>query len=170
MKGEEVQWLRRCEMLCGDLDIDIAMMKECFETRVWNKTTHTHQAYVRNFVGRHWISDSEMDRLLDVTNRQYSDTICFAAKPNKLLCAFSQIQTNLESALGCGTRIKRILVAVHVGSEGNGKTCVSNGSKQGNHWCLLIIDLENKGAHYGILWDATYLTISSLPWRKILLC
>ena len=68
MEGEEVQWLKGCEMLCGELGIDIAMIKECFETKVWSKPTHTHQAYVRNFVGQRWISDSEMDRLPDITD------------------------------------------------------------------------------------------------------
>ena len=37
----------------------------------------------------HWISDFDMDTLFDITNKQYSDTICFASKPNNHLHAFT---------------------------------------------------------------------------------
>ena len=99
MESGEKNWLKGCEMLCGDLGIDIATIQHCFETWVWSKPMCTKHGYVRNFVGQRWISDAEMDKLLDVVNEQYSDTICFTVKPNKVLCAFSQIQSNLESIL-----------------------------------------------------------------------
>ena len=50
-------------------------------------------------MGKRWISDSDMDTLLDIANKQYNDTICFASKPNKHLHAFSQIQTKLETII-----------------------------------------------------------------------
>ena len=99
-------------------------------------------------MGNCWISDSDMDTLLDIANKQYSDTICFASKPNKQLRAFSQIQTKLETTLRYGLKIKRILITLHVGSEESG-TFISNGSMQGNHWSLLAIDIENKNAYCG---------------------
>ena len=43
---------------------------------------------------------------------------------------------------------KRILIALYVGSEDDGSTLISHGSKQGNLWSLAI-DIENKNAYYG---------------------
>ena len=114
---------------------------------MWSKSNE--QVNVRNFVGKCWVSDSETDRLLDVANKQYSDTVCFAHKPNKHLCAVTQIQKKLETIFSSGTNIKRILIALHVGSEDDGSTFISHDSKQGNHWSLLAIDIENKSAYYG---------------------
>ena len=117
-------------------------------------------------MGKCWISDSEMDRLLDLANKQYSDTICFASKPNRHLCAFSQIQTKLENIVKNGYRVKRILIALHVGSEDDDTTFISNGSKQGNHWSLLhvVINIENKSAYYGdsLGWSVPHNLVSSL--------
>ena len=73
-------------------------------------------------MGKRWISDSDMDTLLDIANKQYNDTICFASKPNKYLHAFSQIQTKLETTIRNGVEVKRILIALHVGSKDNGTT------------------------------------------------
>ena len=50
-------------------------------------------------MAKRWISDSDMFKLLDIANTLYSDTICFASKPNIHLHAFSQIQTKLETTL-----------------------------------------------------------------------
>ena len=38
-------------------------------------------------MGKPWISESDMDTLLDIANKQYNDIICFASKPNNHLCA-----------------------------------------------------------------------------------
>ena len=84
-------------------------------------------------MGKCWISDSDMDTLLDIANKQYNDTICFASKPNNHLCAFSQIQTKLETILKSRIKLKRILIVLHVGSKDNGTTFTSHGSMQGNH-------------------------------------
>ena len=48
---------------------------------------------------------------------------------------------------------KTILVAVHVGRRYYVCMYVSNGSKQGNHWCLLAIDLGELTIR--IIWDGT---------------
>ena len=79
-EGEEKVWLEGCESLCGD-GIDIAKIKRFFEARLWDKPNE--QVCGRNFVGNRWISDSDMDTVLDIANKQYSDTICFASKQNK---------------------------------------------------------------------------------------
>ena len=115
-------------------------------------------------MGKRWISDSDMDTLLDIANKQYNDTICFASKSNKQHCAFSQIQTKLETIIRNGIKIKRLLIALHVGSEDNGTTFISNGSMQGNHWSLLAIDVENKSTYYGdsLGWPVPYNLISVL--------
>ena len=89
IEGEEKEWLKGCESLCSRIGIDIAKIKQFFEARLWDKPNE--RVCGRNFVGNRWISDSDMDALLDIANKQYSDTICFASKPNKQLCAFSQI-------------------------------------------------------------------------------
>ena len=91
-----------------------------------------------------------MDTLLDIANKQYNDTICFASKLNKHLHAFSQIQTKLETIIRNGIKIKRILITLYVGSKDNVTTFVSHGSMQGNHWSLLAINVENKSAYYGL--------------------
>ena len=110
IEGEETEWLKGCESLCMNIGIDIAKIKRFFEAQVWSKSNE--QVYVRNFVEKRWVSDSEMDRLLDVANKQYSDTVCFAHKPNKHLCAVTQIQKKLETIFSSGTNIKRILIAL----------------------------------------------------------
>ena len=145
LEGEEREWLKGCESLCSTIGIDIAKIKQFFEAQVWDKSNG--RVCGRNFVGKRWISDSDMDTLLDIANKQYND---FASKPNKHLHAFSQIQTKLETIIRNGIKIKRILITLHVGSKDNGTTFVSHGSTQGNHWSLLAIDVENKSAYYAI--------------------
>ena len=160
MESEDKEWLIRCESFCNG--INIAKIKQFFEQQVWNKSNK--QVCGRNFVGKRWILDSDMDRLLDIANKQYNDTICFASKPSKHLCAFSQIQTKLENILSKGIKTRRILIALHVGRQEDGTTFISNGSLQGNHWSLLAIDVENKSAYYGdsLGWSVPYNLISAL--------
>ena len=162
LEGEERDWLEGCESLCSTTGISVAKIKRYFKAQVWDNSNG--QACGRNFVRERWISDFDMDTLFDITNKQYSDTICFASKPNNHLHAFSQIQTKLETTITNGIKIKRILIALHVGSKDNGTTFVSHGSMQGNHWSLLAIDIENRSAYYGdsLRWPVPYNLISAL--------
>lgn len=61
----------------------------------------------------------------------------------------------LETILSSGTKI---LIASHVGSEDDdGSTFISHGSKQGNHWSLLAINIEN---YY---WDSLAWPVPTQP-------
>ena len=123
----------------------MAKVEQFFESQVWDKSNK--RVCGRNFVGKRWISDSDMDTLLDIANKINS----------------TMIQTKLETILKSRIKLKRILIALHVESEDNGTTFVSHGSMQGNHWSLLAIDVENKSAYYGdsLMWPVSYM-ISAL--------
>ena len=60
--------------------------------------------------------------------------------------------------------IKKILIALHVGREDDGTTCLSNSLTQGNHWSLLTIDVESKSAYDGdsLGWPVPYNLMSAL--------
>ena len=162
LQGEEREWLRGCELLCRNTGIDIAKIKQFFEAQVWNKSNA--RLCGRNFVEKRWISDSDMEVLFDIANKQHNDTICFVSGPNKHLYAFSQLQKKLETTTRNGIKIKRVLIALHVGSKDNGTTFVSHGSMQGNHWSLLAINVENRSAYYGdsLRWPVPQNLISAL--------
>ena len=70
LKEEEKLWLKGCESICGNTGIDIAKIGWFFQTQIWDKSSG--QASGRNFVGKHWISDSDMDTQFDVANKQYT--------------------------------------------------------------------------------------------------
>ena len=82
MDSEEREWLDGCESLCSSIGINIAKIKHYFEAQVWDKPNG--QVCGRNFVGNVdftlWISDTDMYTILDIANKEYSDTICFASK------------------------------------------------------------------------------------------
>ena len=46
--------------------INIANIEQFFESRVWDKSSG--QVSGRNFVGKRWISDSDMDTKFDIAN------------------------------------------------------------------------------------------------------
>ena len=73
LQGEEREWLRGCELLCRNTGIDIAKIKQFFEAQVWNKSNA--RLCGKNFVEKRWISDSDMEVVFDIANKQHSDTI-----------------------------------------------------------------------------------------------
>ena len=67
----------------------------------------------------------------------------------------------------------RILIVLHVRSEDDGSTFIyiSYGSKQGNHWSPLAIDIENKSAYYrdSLVWPVPHNLISELEHNLLML-
>ena len=89
LESEEKEWLRGCESLCcNNIGINTAKVKHIFEAQIWDKCNK--QVCGNNFVGVHWISDTDIDTQLDIVNKQCDNTLCFASKPNNHLHTFSQ--------------------------------------------------------------------------------
>ena len=71
--SEEKAWLKESEKACAGLGINIKNIHQYFQSHVW--CGNDSCASIRNLVGKRWLSDYEIDKMFNVVNEVYDNTI-----------------------------------------------------------------------------------------------
>ena len=77
--SEEKAWLKESEKACAVLGINIKNIHQYFQSHVWSGNDSC--ASIRYLVGKRWLSDYEIDKVFNVVNEVYDNTIGFVCKP-----------------------------------------------------------------------------------------
>ena len=94
-----------------------------------------------------------MDYLFDMVNDKYDDALCLVCKP--IPCIGTKLHRKVVSVSKNGGKIKRVFLALNIGSSGDSSTYIAHGSLKGDHWTLIVADVENNLTNYGdsLGWD-----------------
>ena len=122
-----------------ELGIRFDKIAQFFSMHVW-ETPSVRGKTVRNIVGKRWMTDEEIDLLFNMLNATQRNDIFFVCKPSRFLYAFSNIKDKIQEK---PRHIEKVFVVLNVGCNKDGTTYITNTEKQGSHWSLLVIDINN---------------------------
>ena len=84
-------------------------------------------------MGKRWLSDYEIDKVFNIVNEVYDNTIGFVCKPTHILYSSSGLHEKIQSILKKGIKVSRIIVALNVDRNADGTCFVSDGKRDGTH-------------------------------------
>ena len=93
--SEEKAWLKESEKACAGLGINIKNIHQYFQSHVW--CGNDSCASIRNLVGKRWLSDYEIDKVFNIVNEVYDNTIGFVCKPTHILYSSSGLHEKIQS-------------------------------------------------------------------------
>ena len=144
--AEENAWLDQAKECCVMLSIDIDKIYQYFEDNVWSTG---NKSSIRTLMCERWLTDEIIDTVFGILNKKHSDTICFVCKPTRIMYSSAGLSEKLRSICDNSLEISRVLIALNVGYDSSGAYYVSDESRQGLHWALLVIDVKSGKSYYG---------------------
>ena len=142
---EEKDWLQSLSKVSSEMGLNLTEITQHFEESVWNSSTSKP---IQNLVGDRWLTNFDIDAIFEIINKKYDNVIGFVCKPSEFVYSFAGLQEKVARTMKSETSVARIIVALNIGCE-NGKYFITDEERTGEHWSLLIIDINNNTAYYG---------------------
>lgn len=129
-------WLGECANISQSVNVDISKIKQCLQSNGPLKLL------LQNLVGDCWVTEKEIDKIFAILNGKFADTVCIVYKPDQYID--EKLKLKVDRSL-----YTKVLLALNVGKNPDGTTFVTDGSKIGNHWTLLALDITKHTIFYG---------------------
>ncbi len=151
--NEDQLWLKKVKKISSQLPINIHKIEEYLTNNVWNSkqplASDSKGATIQSFIGDRWLSNYDIDTFFEIVNKNYDDIIGFVYKPSQYIYSFAGANEKVNKAKLNGIPIKKVLVALNVYRTTDGTCLLSQEDNRGNHWSLLVTDIEQSNSYYG---------------------
>ncbi len=91
--------------------------------------------FLQNLIGNRWVTEKEIDNIFNILSNKFVNTFCLVNKPDQYMDDTLKAK---KDQFMCSKYKERVLIALFV----------ANGLKNGNHWTLLVLDIQSHTAYY----------------------